>query len=352
MKFFLLFLVTFFNPLYCFGQQDIDSIQHREKSPLFQDDKVLSLKMDYSKEEILTNTTDSTYLKTKMSYRQQDGTWKNLPVQIRARGNYRRQNCFYLPLWIKIKKSDSEGSVFENDKKLKVVLPCLKSSTANDHVVKEYLAYQIYEILSPYYFETKLTSIQLIEHRKDKKNEHDLIGVLIQDDKKLAEEYNAKRVKRRMHPNVQDPMASARNALFQFMIGNTDYSIAYLHNEKLFYIDHKTVPIPYDFDMAGLVNTSYAVVSQIKNETLPITRVTQRMYRGFERSPEVFKNVRQEFLNKESEVFEMMDQHQQYFKNSKEFQKARDYVASFYKILKDDKKFENRIVKMARTDLK
>lgn len=336
----------------CLAQQEIDSLHQLEKSPLFQDNKILSMKLNYSKEEVLGKSNDSTYIKTEISYRQKNGTWKELPAYIKPRGNYRRQNCFYLPLWLKIKKSDSQGSIFQHDKKLKVVLPCLKSSTANDHVVKEYLAYQIYEILSPYYFETQLLYLHLTEHKKNKKTEHNLIGILIQDHSQLEDTFNAKQIKRHMHPNMQDPMASTRNALFQFMIGNTDYSIAYRHNEKLFFIDNKTIPIPYDFDMAGLVNTGYAVVSQIKNETLPITRVTQRMYRGFERSPEIFESVRQEFIDKEPHIFTMIDQHKSYFKNPKDFEKARDYVTSFYKILKDDKKFENRIVKMARTELK
>ena len=76
------------------------------------------------------------------------------------------------------------------------------------------------------------------------------------------------------------------------------------------------------------------------------------MYRGFERSPEVLQTIRQEFLDKESAVFLMIDQYQSYFKNPKEFQKARDYISGFYKIIKDDKKFQTRIIKMARTELK
>ena len=36
------------------------------------------------------------------------------------------------------------------------------------------------------------------------------------------------------------------------MIGNTDFSQAYSHNVKLLYIDEQMLPIPYDFDMAGL----------------------------------------------------------------------------------------------------
>ena len=47
-----------------------------------------------------------------------------------------------------------------------------------------------------------------------------------------------------------DADASVRNAMFQYMIGNTDFSTAYQHNNKLLYIDKLIIPLPYDFDMS------------------------------------------------------------------------------------------------------
>jgi hypothetical protein len=227
----------------------------------------------------------------------------------------------------------------------------LNSSRSNDDVLKELLAYKIYELISPYHFDTKLLSIQLTEEKKNKKIDHDLIGIFIQDNKKIASINQGKLLKRHIHPNNQDPMSSARNAMFQYMIGNTDYSIAYQHNEKLFYIDDKIVPIPYDFDMSGLVNTSYAVVSAINNKPLPITKVTDRLYRGFDRDDEILEQIRNEFLFYEKDIYALMDQYKSYFKYPKEFTECKSYVQSFYEIIKDDKKFENRILKKERTKL-
>jgi len=322
-----------------------------EVSPLFKDEKLLKIYLNYSKEDILSYTNDSTYLKSNLSYQKEDGSIKSIETEIRARGNYRRSNCYYVPLRLKINKEASQGTIFEEDKKLKVVLPCLNSSRSNDDVLKELLAYKIYELISPYHFDTKLLSIQLTEEKKNKKIDHDLIGIFIQDNKKIASINQGKLLKRHIHPNNQDPMSSARNAMFQYMIGNTDYSIAYQHNEKLFYIDDKIVPIPYDFDMSGLVNTSYAVVSAINNKPLPITKVTDRLYRGFDRDDEILEQIRNEFLFYEKDIYALMDQYKSYFKYPKEFTECKSYVQSFYEIIKDDKKFENRILKKERTKL-
>lgn len=320
-------------------------------SPLFKKDELFKIHLSYSKINILTNSNDSTYIQSKLKYELNDGSLDSIDIKIRARGNYRRLNCYYLPLTLKIKKEASQGTIFQEDKKLKIVLPCLNSNRSNDHIVKEYIAYKIFELISPYHFETKLLSVQLNEKKSSKIMEHDLLGIFIQDDKKTASVNKGKRTKRKIHPYVQDPVSSTRNALFQYMIGNTDYSIAYQHNEKLFFIDDKIVPIPYDFDMSGLVNTSYAVVSAIKNKTLPITRVTQRLYRGFKVDDEILEQTRNDFLNQETNVYALIDSYQKYFRDKKEFTKCKRFIEGFYDLIKDDKKFQKNISDKQRTEL-
>lgn len=334
------------------AQNTEQRIEDHRVSVLFNDLNKLTLTINYSKKNILKLTNDSTYISSRISYVVNDDSIQHMDVEIRARGHYRRANCYYVPLWLKTSKKETTGTVFEDDKKVKVVLPCAKSNDSNDHVIKEYLAYKIFETISPFYFQTKLIPIQLNELVNDKIIEHQLLGILIQDDKKLAASYDGEVLKKNIHAKNQDPICSVRNDLFQFMIGNTDYSISYRHNEKLFFIDKKIIPIPYDFDMSGLVNSSYATVSVVNNIELPITRVTQRMYRGFEQNEKVFEQVRQEFLDKEQEVYAIMDQNQIFFKNPKELNEARKFIDGFYDILKDDKKFNNKISKRGRSDLK
>lgn len=333
------------------AQGNIQKENIKETSPLFRSKSNLTLKLTYSKKEILDLTNDSTYIKSKISYLENGDKSINMDVELRARGHYRRRHCYYVPLWLKINEKTAKGTVFEREKKLKIVLPCLKSKKSNDHVIKEYLAYKIYEVLSPYYFETKLVPLDLEEKVNNKKIDHELMGILIQDDNQLAAAYHGNVIKRNIHPMGQDPVCSVRNALFQFMIGNTDYSITYQHNEKIFYIDDKIIPVPYDFDMSGLVNASYAIVSVVNNNELPITEVTDRLYRGFERDEKILEQVRQEFLVHEDEVFKVIDLHQAWFKDSKEFEEARKYISEFYKIIRDDRKFENKILKRVRTKL-
>jgi hypothetical protein len=230
-----------------------------------------------------------------------------------------------------------------------MVLPCLLQSSKNNMVVKEYMAYRIYNLISAYHFNTRILDIELEEIRGGKIRNHKFKGFLIEDDKNVAKRHNGKVLDRFIHPLAQDTLTSIRNAFFQYMIGNTDFSVGYGHNQKLLFIDNKIMPVPYDFDMSGLCNTSYSTVSQIQGEELPITSVTQRMYRGFKRPNRYFLQVRKEFIDNKQEVFAVIDECKPLFDNPKEFNKAREYIDQFYDVLENDKKFKSRIVDKART---
>jgi hypothetical protein len=65
--------------------------------------------------------------------------------------------------------------------------------------------------------------------------------------------------------------------LFQYAIGNTDWSVVHGHNVLLVESEAGLVtPVPYDFDFSGLVDAAYATVSP----QLSITHVRQRVFRG------------------------------------------------------------------------
>ena len=347
---FYLFLLTYFLIINNSYTQDTKNSKNIEKvSKLFRSQEILPLKLSYSNKDIKRNTNDSTYIKTDLSYKQEDGTWKIMEVELRARGNNRLENCYFPPIKIKIKKSVAKETLFKGNKKLKLVLPCLRQKGMNDNVIKEGMAYKLYEIISPYHFKTRMVTIDFTETRGKKTIDHKLKGFLIEDDKKVANRHNGKVLKRFIHPLGQDAITSVQNAFFQYMIANTDYSTAYQHNEKLFFIDKRLIPVPFDFDMCGLVDASYAVVSQIQDQQLDITEVTQRMYRGFKRDAKYFQQVRKEFLNNKTQILDIVDSFESKFDNPKEFLNAKYFISGFFKIMDNDDLFRKKIISKART---
>ncbi len=315
---------------------------------LFKAQQPLPLKLRYSIRDLKKETNDSTYVPTELSFREADGTWRTIEAKIRTRGNYRLKNCYFPPVKLKIRKSVAEGTLFEGNKKLKLVVPCLLQKRKNDLILKEYLAYKLFETVSAYHFKTRLVEVHFEELRGNNQRDHQLMGILIEDIDNVADRHQGNELKRSVHPLQQDNICCVKNDFFQFMIGNTDFSIAYQHNEKLLFIGTKTIPIPYDFDMSGLVDASYAVVSQVQEEKLAITDVTQRLFRGFKRNPAVYQEIREEYLSHKAGMMEVIDAHQPLFEDPAEFESARAFILGFFDVLESDTAFSREILAQSR----
>lgn len=333
---------------YSFSQNDNQAVQSKPVSKLFASDKILPLKLSFSIKDIKKKTNDSTYIETELFYLNEDKTWDTVVVGLRKRGHFRLDNCFFPPIKIKIKKSESKGTLFKGNKKLKLVLPCLINKDKNDYIIKEYMAYKLFEIISPYHFKTRLVDLEFTEIKNKKTKIYNLKGFIIEDDKKVAKRFDGKVLERNMHPMAQDAIPSVRNAFFQYMIANLDYSTMMQHNEKILYINNEFTPVPYDFDMSGLVNASYGVVSVLNNEPL-VSSITDRLYRGFKRDPKIIKQVRQEFIDNQSQILGKVDSFKPLFENQDQFMKTKNFLNGFFIIMNDDIEFEKEIMAKLRS---
>lgn len=343
-KFFLIICLTFSSQV-SNSQSTIN-----EAVPLFQSQEPLSIKLKYSLKDVKKNTNDSTYIESMLYYKNETTEYDSLKIELRARGNNRRENCYYAPLRLKLSNSVTKGTPFEGNKKLKLVLPCLIEANNDDYVVKEYMAYKLYEIVTPVHFKTRLANIEFVEEKGKREVSNDLKGILIEDIDNTAKRLNGNEIKRRILPLQQDGLASIRNSFFQYLIANTDYSTTYNHNGKLLFVDKKIIPVPYDFDMCGLVNASYAVVSNVQNLELDIENVTERVYKGYKREDALFEQVRKEFINNKAEMFKVVDSLETYFEDKNQFIRARRFIEEFFEIIQDDKRFKNNILDKARVD--
>ena len=311
---------------------------------LYKDQTPLSIKLNYSNKEVNAKTDDSAYIKTNMEFLHEE-KWSSIELRIRARGNFRRSECYFPPIKMKIKKDQYKETLFDGNKSMKLVLPCKLEPENNDNILQEFIAYKIYEQISPYHFKTRRVDIDFNEIRGKKTKNFKLKGFLIEDDKRVAKRHEGKVFERYIHPMTMQHLTSVQNAFFQYLLGNTDFSVAYQHNGKLLYVDKKIIPLPYDFDMTGWVNPSYATV----NSTLGISSVQDRVYRGFKRDQEYFDQVREQFIDKKSQLMQIVSSFENEFSNPKEYENMFEFMEDFFEVLESDSKFEKAIVSKART---
>ena len=314
---------------------------------LFSDQTPVEIKLGYSNKMMNKKTNDSTFIDTTMEFLH-EGKWSSINVNLRARGNFRRNECYFPPIKMKIKKDQYKGTIFDGNKTMKLVLPCKIESENNDNILQEFIAYKIYEQISPYHFKTRRVNIDFTEPKGKKKvKTFKLKGFLIEDDKRVSQRHESRVFERFVHPMAMDHLTSVHNEFFQYLLGNTDFSVAYQHNGKLMYSEAEKIiiPLPYDFDMTGWVNPSYATV----NTTLGINSVQDRKYRGFKREQQYFDQVRKEFLDKKSSLMEMVASFEAEFSDPKEYKNMFDFMGDFYETMEDDSKFQKSIVDESRT---
>jgi hypothetical protein len=327
------------------------SAQEKEDK-LFKDSKPLDIALKVSIKQVKDNTGDTLYEAHVLNYRNSKGTYDSVNAELKTRGKFRLKQCYFPPLTLKFKKDDIKGTMFEGNKNLKLVMPCKTQSESNDLIVKEFLCYKLYEIITPYCFKTRLVHIDFIEEQKKKERNFQLKGILIEDADKTAKRFGGKILDNvTATPNVLQDTADLQLSLFQYMISNTDWSSMYQHNIKLMQrgTNDLLVPITYDFDMAGLVDAPYAIVSETGGGDAigEQQSVRDRIYRGWCRADNVTQYVRKEFISKEDKLLAAVDA----FKDElpgKEIENIKDYLGEFFKTLKDDASFRKMVASQCR----
>jgi hypothetical protein len=319
--------------------------QSREDTPLFQANEPVAIHLSLSIRGIKKITNDTIYTPSWLSYKNGNGNWDSLHVEVRARGNFRRKYCSMPPLKIKLKKDASTGTLFSGNKDLKLVLPCETTPNHNELIMKEYLCYQLYEIITPFNFNTRLVDLSLTDFGGRSTKEHSLKGFLIEDDDLIAKRFKGRMLDNvKIHPTLLHDTSAVVQAFFEYMIGNTDWSSLAQHNVKVLLLNQKKyIPLAYDFDMSGLVNAPYSTV----NETLEIKNVRERLYRGFCQDESVVRYVQAEYVRLESQIMAVVDQ----FKNDidpKELAGIKKYLAEFFDTLKNERAFKTYILQKCR----
>lgn len=315
---------------------------------LFDDPTPLETSIRVSIQEVKKNTTDSSYTLESLHFKNNAGKMDSILIGIRGRGNFRYQECYYPPLKINIKKKEAKETLFEKNRKLKLVMPCKNQSGNNELVIKEFLCYKLYEIVSAQYFQTRLLKLQYNEERKKKIVSNDFYAFVIEDDEDVAKRLNAKIIERSVPALALNDTIGVINDFFQYLIGNLDYSLGTQHNAKLFFNTTKMhYPIAYDFDMSGFVNPPYWTTPVRNGVAVTQGSATDRIYLGYCRPESLFQWVRQSFLKHESEIIKTMKEYDSFFSTG-ESKRLNSFVNDFFEILKNDKNFSREILDACR----
>jgi hypothetical protein len=308
---------------------------------VFAQDATLDLKLSAPFGAVFRAREDPEYQQATLTYRDgSSGGDVTTPLRVRVRGKSRVAACSFPPLLLNFRTEDLAGTLLEGEDRLKLVTHCDSSTSFDKYVVLEYLAYRVFNLLTPQSLRARLVSVSYT----DSGRERDLgtrPGILIEDEERFAERqgwtlFEEPAVERRRY----DPEALALFDVFQYFMGNTDWSAlqgpsgeACCHNVVPYVrADGTFVPVPYDFDATGLVDAPYAA----PDERLRIRNVRQRLYRGLCRAPAELAPVFARFEAQRPAIVALFAE--QPGLDAAAAARARGFVEEFFAVLGDEER--------------
>jgi hypothetical protein len=274
-----------------------------------------------------------------------DSTMIEEPITVAARGHFRREYCNIPPLMMDFSNTGSPKLTPLG--KLKLVIGC--GTTGNDEqlLIREYLAYKIYNILEEKSFRVRLVRMNYRDTR-GKAKPFTQYAFLIEDDSDMAARNGCiKKPKAQYLTENTNRDLMTKVAVFEYMISNGDWSVPNNHNIRLIY--DKGAPgalpyvVPYDFDHSGFVNASYAQ----PNELLGTEHVTERVYRGFPRTMDELQRTMDIFRAKKESILGVVNNCT--YLQSRNKKEIVDYLEQFYKTINNKRDVQNIFIDNART---
>jgi hypothetical protein len=345
----LLVLICPIGSFYWLDAQDFSSRVREPALPLFQSDEPLFLTLSMDIKTVIHDIEEKEDHPAEISYTDQEGKKITLPLKIKVRGNFRKDpnHCDFPPLRLNFSDTLLENTIFEGQDKIKLVTHCRsRKDLYEQNVLKEYLAYKLYNLFTEESFSVRLVHLTYAD-TKGKLDTLEKMAILIEPNQHMARRNGCEILE---VENIQQERTNRKKinvmSVFQYMIGNTDWSVPALHNVILLKEDQKAIPIavPYDFDWCGLVNAPYAKPA----EQLPIESVSTRLYRGFCRPDAELQLALDEFRQRKEEIYQTCRNVP--FLTAKELSKIINYIDQFFETIENPKAVEGEFHRNCRTN--
>jgi len=271
------------------------------------------------------------------------------PITLSARGHARRNSnvCQFPPLRVDFNRAPAATSLFRGQKRLKLVTHCRQSPEFQKHLLLEYTAYRLYNVLSPISLRARLATVDYVDAKGGRTVSR--FGFFLEDADDTAKRMNLREVQTgdRIAIAQLNPHEAARLALFEYMLGNLDWSTragapgtGCCHNAKLLGSGQTNfLAVPYDFDYSGFVGSPYA----LPPEGIPVSSVKKRFYRGWCAHNGQALTVAAEMRGKRAAALAVLDQVSQLDERTR--RGAAAYLDGFFKDIATDSDVTAKLLK-------
>ena len=273
------------------------------------------------------------------------GGSRTVPLRVRTRGIWRLRNCEFPPLRLNFANKEVKGTVWHDLDEPKLVSYCKSMASYDQFVLQEYQLYRIYRLLTPVSHQVRLMRMTFADSASGKV-ENTKYAFIVEDPAHTALMNGGKILK--VTGATSDDLDGEQATLaylFQYMIGNTDFSFGGLHNAELLALPNgQHMPIAYDFDFSGAIDAPYAT----PDPSLIITRVRDRQYRGWCQQNALVPAVAEKFKAKKDAIYALYTDQVGALMNPKVVKETLEYFDSFYAAIATQKEIEKKILRDCR----
>lgn len=329
-RIFINFLISFILILPALSQNDtigLSDLTSAGSRGLFDSDELLEVTLEFDIRQFRRTKFENEQQNAIMIYSLNGRDTVTREIRLRARGQSRRYFCSFPPIRLNLRRFGPPEDIFSGFDRIKMVTHC--NSPNSEYILREYLVYRMFNVFTDYSFRVRLLKVNYVSTGR-RGRPFSSYAFLIEPEESLSERTKTNLITERVLSQrhiKQDIMD--RVAIFNYMIGNYDYSVPRYQNLVLLF-QHEMdqfnpwIVVPYDFDYTGMVNPPYAFPPDI----IPIESIRERLYFGICRNEETFRDALYEFLEKKEELYEVINNFPYMRNSSKRY--MTDYLDSFY----------------------
>lgn len=261
-----------------------------------------------------------------------------VPVRLRTRGLFRLRHCDLPPLRLRFTADSARGTPFEAARRPKLGSYCMDRDDYEQLVLNEYVVYKLYALFTPLSYRARLARVTY-EQAPGEGRPVTRYGLLTEDPERFAGRVAGQPVERQ---GIRQSQIHRDDAvvigLFQYFIGNTDWSVPGLHNIELFRMDSVARAVAFDFDWSGAVNAPYAR----PDSRINARNVRDRVYRGLCFTVEEVEPalVRFEALKDSvAAIYRAVPD-----LNARNTERTMEWYEEFYRDIRDRRQFVRRVI--------
>ncbi|MBA3657863.1 MAG: hypothetical protein H0W69_10985 [Gemmatimonadaceae bacterium] len=322
--------------------QDSASGKKPKRVPLFESTQPLEITLTVNLKQIQRDKGDSVpWRAATLATIGADGNPVTLPIKVRTRGIWRLKKCEFPPIRLNFAKAAVKGTAFQGLDKPKLVTFCRDAGLHEQYIVQEFQLYRIYQLITPLSHHVRLLRLSYVDSASGKLVAK-RFAFLLEEPEAMAERLDGIIVKEKgARAEDLDDAAVALFGMFEFMIGNTDFSISALHNAELLSRPvGPVVPVAYDFDFSGAVNTTYAT----PEPKLQLENVRTRRYRAYCVDASHVGAAVAQFNAKRMEIFALYEDQIGKLINPRLKDSALEYFNDFYRIINDRGSLRSQVI--------